>query len=115
MNKNTWQGQILIPFTHFSCYLPDDSAGRIARELWWRSEEFFSVSIPLHHGSASPCIAWGTNNRLVGGLCSETYSHPIAMIIIPNVETHKRRDINQTTFFRMVACAVAISIDSAYR
>jgi hypothetical protein len=33
MNKNTLQGQILFPFAHSSCLLPDDSAGRIASEL----------------------------------------------------------------------------------
>jgi hypothetical protein len=39
------QGQILIPFTHASCLLPDDCAGRIARELWWMSQEFSFVDI----------------------------------------------------------------------
>jgi hypothetical protein len=34
MNKNTSHGQILIPFACSSCLLPDDYAGRIARELW---------------------------------------------------------------------------------
>jgi hypothetical protein len=33
MNKSTLQGQILIPFAHSFHLLPDDSAGRIDREL----------------------------------------------------------------------------------
>jgi hypothetical protein len=45
MNKNTLQGQILTPFTHSSCLLQDDSGGRIARELLWKNQEFFSVDI----------------------------------------------------------------------
>jgi hypothetical protein len=57
MNKNTSQGKILILFTHFSCILPHDSAGRFARELWWTNQELFSVdviiplwfSILIHH------------------------------------------------------------------
>jgi hypothetical protein len=28
------QGEILTSFAHFSYLLPDDSAGKIARELW---------------------------------------------------------------------------------
>jgi hypothetical protein len=45
MNKNTSQGQILIPLAYSSCLLPDDSAGRIARELWWTNQEFSSANI----------------------------------------------------------------------
>jgi hypothetical protein len=33
MNINTSQGWILIPFVHASRLLPDDSSGKIAREL----------------------------------------------------------------------------------
>jgi hypothetical protein len=47
MNINTSQGQILIHFTHFSCLLPDISAGRIARELWWTSQVFPYVDIVI--------------------------------------------------------------------
>jgi hypothetical protein len=36
---------ILTPFTRSAYLLPDDSAGRIARELWWTSQEFSSASI----------------------------------------------------------------------
>jgi hypothetical protein len=45
MNTNTSQGKILIPFAHSSCLLPDLSAGRIAREQRWTSQEFSSVYI----------------------------------------------------------------------
>jgi hypothetical protein len=45
MNKNTLQGQILIPFAHSFCLLPEDSDGRIARELWWTNHEFSSFII----------------------------------------------------------------------
>jgi hypothetical protein len=37
MNKNTFQGQILISFANSSCLPPDDSAGRIAVGLLWTS------------------------------------------------------------------------------
>jgi hypothetical protein len=43
--KNSLQDQILVPFAHLSCLLPDDSAGRIARELWWTNQESSSVYI----------------------------------------------------------------------
>jgi hypothetical protein len=39
INKNTSQGLACS-----SCLLPDDSAGRIARELWWMNQEFSSVN-----------------------------------------------------------------------
>jgi hypothetical protein len=45
MNKNISQGQILIPFAHYSCLLQDDSAGRTVRELWWTNQKFSSVNI----------------------------------------------------------------------
>jgi hypothetical protein len=48
MNNNILQGQILFPFAQFSCLLPDDSDGRITRELWWRSQK---VSLHQHHHS----------------------------------------------------------------
>jgi len=44
-NKNTLQGQILIAFAHSSCLLLDDSADRIARELYWTNQEFSSDDI----------------------------------------------------------------------
>jgi hypothetical protein len=45
MNKNILQGQVLILYVHSSCLLPDDSAGRIAKELWWIKQEFSHVNI----------------------------------------------------------------------
>jgi hypothetical protein len=45
MNKNTLQGKIHIPFGYSSSLLPDDSAGRITRELWWTNQEISSVNI----------------------------------------------------------------------
>jgi hypothetical protein len=45
MNKNTSQGQILIPFTHFAFLIPDDMAGKITRELWCMNQLFSSVDI----------------------------------------------------------------------
>jgi hypothetical protein len=47
MIKNTLQGQIHIPFAHSFPLLPDDSAGRTARELWQMNLECSSV----HHHS----------------------------------------------------------------
>jgi hypothetical protein len=46
-----WRGSILcnakfiIPFACYSCLLPDDSADRNAKELWWMNQEFSSVDI----------------------------------------------------------------------
>jgi hypothetical protein len=37
--------RILTSVVHPSYFLPDDSAGRIARELWWMSQEFSPASI----------------------------------------------------------------------
>jgi hypothetical protein len=39
------EGKILSPFVHSFYLLPDYSAGRIARELWWKSQEFSSAGI----------------------------------------------------------------------
>jgi hypothetical protein len=46
------KSKILTPFIHSSYLLPDDSAGRIAREPWWTSQEFSSASI-----INSPCFS----------------------------------------------------------
>jgi len=51
--KITWEVRIkilrkakfIIPFAHSSCLLPDDSAGRFAKELLWENQEFSSVNI----------------------------------------------------------------------
>jgi hypothetical protein len=46
MNKDTSQGQILIPFAYSYWLLPDDSPIRISRELWWTNQEISSADIP---------------------------------------------------------------------
>jgi hypothetical protein len=38
-----FKAKFIIPFACSSCLLPDDSAGRIARELWW-TNQFSSVN-----------------------------------------------------------------------
>jgi hypothetical protein len=81
------QGQILIPFTHASCLLPDDCAGRIARELWWMSQDFLLLTSSFHHGSPCSYITCRMNNRPDGGRRSETWSHPIDIIIITTTTT----------------------------
>jgi hypothetical protein len=43
IDKNTSQGQILIPLAHYSCLLRDDSVSRTARELWWTNQLHSSV------------------------------------------------------------------------
>jgi hypothetical protein len=40
MNKDTFQGQI-----HHSLHLFQMTAGRLTRELWYTSQEFFSIDI----------------------------------------------------------------------
>jgi hypothetical protein len=45
MNWNTSQGQIVIPFVHSYCLLPDDFADGIARQLLWTNHESYSVDI----------------------------------------------------------------------
>jgi hypothetical protein len=55
--------------------LPESSSGRIRT---------FPLYISFHHGSPCSCITWGINNRSVGGCSSETWSHPIDMIVIIN-------------------------------
>jgi hypothetical protein len=58
--------------------LPNDSVGRISRELWWTNQEISPVSIiPL-----CSHITWGINNRPIRGHSSDTWSHHINMIII---------------------------------
>jgi hypothetical protein len=47
MNQSILEGQILIPFTHSSFLLPDDSDGTDARELWWTNQEFSPASITI--------------------------------------------------------------------
>jgi hypothetical protein len=53
MYRNTWKVQILIRFAHYTCLLSDDSAARIARELWWTNQEFF---LCRHHHYITPHV-----------------------------------------------------------
>jgi hypothetical protein len=62
-------------FVHFSYSIPDVSAGRIARELWWTSQEFNPDGIIITMTPRSH-ITQGTNNRPVGGRGFETYVSP---------------------------------------
>jgi hypothetical protein len=73
-------------FVYSSYSLPDIFTGRIARELWWMSQELSPASQHHHHHHhhhhhGSPCshITRGMNNRSVGGRGSETF-HPMDMI-----------------------------------
>jgi hypothetical protein len=60
--------------------LPDDSADRITTELWWTNQDFSRVDI-IHHDSPCSYVTWVINKRPVGGRSSETYSHPIDIMI----------------------------------
>jgi hypothetical protein len=39
------KAKFIIPFARSSFLLPNDSADRISRELWWTNQEFSSVDI----------------------------------------------------------------------
>jgi hypothetical protein len=54
-----------------SYLLRSDSAGGIAREFWWTSQEFRQPASSSHHGS-SCSYHLGMNKRPVGGHGSET-------------------------------------------
>jgi hypothetical protein len=47
MKKKLHKVKFIISFTHSYCLLPDDSAGRIFRELWWMNQECSCVSFIL--------------------------------------------------------------------
>jgi hypothetical protein len=51
----------------------------------------FPPSISFHHGSPFSCITSGMNNRPVGSRSSETYSHPIGIIIKSSLITPYKR------------------------
>jgi hypothetical protein len=77
------EDKLIISFTLSSNLLPDGTAGRNARELWWNNQEFSSVDIFSPWSSVLILhITWGINNRSIGGCSSVTQSHPINMIII---------------------------------
>jgi hypothetical protein len=75
MNKITSQGQILIPFAHSSCLLPGDSAGRIARELWWTNQEFSSADIILPPLFSMLVYQLGVGNMSIGDCSSSHHRH----------------------------------------
>jgi hypothetical protein len=62
--------QISFPSPVSPALLLDDSADRIAGELWWTNQEFFPVDIFPPLFSMLICHV-GINNR-VGGCSSET-------------------------------------------
>jgi hypothetical protein len=73
MKKILRKAKFIISFAHFSCLLPDGSAGRIARELRWTSEEFSSADIiPSWYSLLIRVSLAGMNNKPVAGLSSET-------------------------------------------
>jgi hypothetical protein len=82
MNKNTSQGQIFIPFARSSWFLPDDSACRFTRELWWTNQEFSFVDIIIPPWFSMLLYHVVMNNRPVGGRSSEMQSYPIDMMMM---------------------------------
>jgi hypothetical protein len=82
MNESTSQDQIYHSFIPLFL-LPDDSAGRIARELWWTNQ--FPLLTSFHQGSPFSYFTWGMKHRLVSGHSSDTRSRPNDMIIISNL------------------------------
>jgi hypothetical protein len=72
--------QISHPFDHSSYSLPDASADRIARELWWTSHEYspsgINITVALH-AHTSPG-GWAIGPLLAAVLRRK--SHPIGMI-----------------------------------
>lgn len=57
------------------------AAGRVARELWW-TNQFSPVDIILSFFFMLIHITRGMNSRPVGGRISESWSHPVDMIVI---------------------------------
>jgi hypothetical protein len=56
-NKNTSQGQILIPFAHSYCLLPDDCAGKVARDTWWTNQiSSIDAIVPLWFSIFGLCV-----------------------------------------------------------
>jgi hypothetical protein len=53
------------------------TAGWIARELWWTSQEFSLAGIIIFHGCPRSHITLRMISRSIGGRGSETQSHPI--------------------------------------
>jgi hypothetical protein len=81
MIKILYKTKFNIHFARSSYLLPDVSADRIYRELWWTNLESFSVDvIPLW--SFMLIYHLGMINRPIGGSSSETQSQPIDMMMI---------------------------------
>jgi hypothetical protein len=83
------------PFTSENCKFWDKNAVMYCHQnpvgfvmdkvaLGQAFSEFFGflLSTSFNHGSPCSYITWRMNNSPVGGSSSETYSHPIDMIII---------------------------------
>jgi hypothetical protein len=64
------QGKIITPFFHSFYFLPDDSAGRTARKLWWTSQ-FSSASFIISPWFSMITYDLGMNSGFVGGSGSE--------------------------------------------
>jgi hypothetical protein len=77
--------KLIISFDSSTALLLDESAERIARELWWMNQEIFPCryhSTMVLHAHISP---GRMNNRPIGGCSSEKYSHPTDLIIIMGI------------------------------
>jgi hypothetical protein len=78
MLKNTSKQKEILHKANFSILLPVspalvlvDSAGWIARELWWTNKEYSLIDI-IPPWYPSSYITRGMNNTLLGGYSSET-------------------------------------------
>jgi hypothetical protein len=74
------KAKFIISFASSSCLLLDGSADRISRELWWTNQFPLVDIIPPWLSM----LIWVMNNRSVGGCSSETYPHPINIIMCVN-------------------------------
>jgi len=79
ISDTEWQNS--HSFVHSSYLLPDDSAGRIARELWWTSQEFSPAGIITTMALHAHISPWGwTIGPLVAAVLRHK-SHHIGIII----------------------------------
>jgi hypothetical protein len=71
MNKDTFKVNISFLRQVSSALLPDDSACKIVRDIWWTNQDFSPVdNIPPWFSMIMYHL--GMNNRPVGGCSSET-------------------------------------------
>jgi hypothetical protein len=69
MNKNTSHAKFIISFARPSYLLPDHSAGRIAKDLWWTNQvssvDFIQpwLSIPIYHMRDKQYAPWWMHFR----------------------------------------------------